>query len=118
MIGVVGYVPCLAPFEKCPPLPAWKATPSGAPLTPEFGLYYAFLPAFQKQGLATEAARGLVAYAFELLRLKRIVATTSYDNAASMGVMRRIGMRILRNPFPEPSWFQVVGVLENPQAIT
>ena len=30
-----------------------------------------------------------------------------------MGVMRKIGMRIERNPYPEPSWLQIVGVLEN-----
>jgi hypothetical protein len=30
-----------------------------------------------------------------------------------MAVMRKLGMRILRNPESEPAWFQVVGVLEN-----
>jgi hypothetical protein len=28
--------------------------------------------------------------------------------------MRRLGMRIDRNPYPDPPWFQVVGILENP----
>jgi [ribosomal protein S5]-alanine N-acetyltransferase len=52
-------------------------------------------------------------YAFQHLRLKRIVATTTYENAASMGVMRKIGMHIERNPYSEPPWLQIVGVLEN-----
>ena len=45
--------------------------------------------------------------------LQRIVATTTYDNTASIGVMRRLGMTIERNPLPEPIFMQVVGVLEN-----
>jgi hypothetical protein len=29
-----------------------------------------------------------------------------------VAVMRRLGMRVLENPHPEPSWLQIVGVLE------
>jgi len=35
-------------------------------------------------------------------------------NLGSQGVMRRLGMQILRNPYPEPVWLQVAGVLKNP----
>ena len=92
-----------------------QGTPEGRvlPATPEFGLFYAVFPAHQHQGYASEAARALLDYAFGVLRLKRVVATTTYDNAASMGVMRRLGMRIERNPLPEPHYLQVVGVAEN-----
>ncbi len=55
----------------------------------------------------------MVHYAFRHLRLKRIVATTTYDNTASLGVMRKLGMRVEKNPHLEPPWLQVVGVLEN-----
>jgi RimJ/RimL family protein N-acetyltransferase len=55
----------------------------------------------------------MVAYAFAELRLRRIVATTEHDNARSLNVMRRLGMRIERNPRPEPAWFQSVGILDN-----
>ena len=55
----------------------------------------------------------MIDYAFNALTLKRIVATTTYDNAASMGVMRKLGMRVERNPRSDPPWFQVVGILEN-----
>jgi len=111
VIGAVGYAPCLDAFEQ---LPHFSASPRpGRLASPEFGLYYAIAPAFQGQGYATEAARALVVYAFNQLRIKRVVATTSYDNTASMAVMRKLGMRVEKNPFPDPPWLQVVGLLEN-----
>jgi ribosomal-protein-alanine N-acetyltransferase len=111
LIGACGYVPCLAPFGQLPGFqPAGQATAGLS--TTEFGLYYALSPVYQRQGYASEAAGALVAYAFDVLKLKRIVATTTFDNAGSMGVMRRLGMRIERNPLTEPPWLQVVGVLE------
>jgi len=113
LIGAIGYVPCLAPFEQLPSLRSPQATDRLRPHTPEFGLYWAISPAHQRQGYATEAARAMTDYAFDTLKLKHIVATTTYDNAASMGVMRKLGMRVERNPLSEPPWFQVVGILEN-----
>ena len=55
----------------------------------------------------------MITYAFQHLNLKRVVATTEYANPGSIGVMRRLGMTIERNPFPEPPWLQVVGVLND-----
>lgn len=113
LIGACGFVPCLDAFEQCA---GFSPAPSPSHhwlSTPEFGLFYAITPAFRGQGYATEAAQALVDYAFHYLRLKRIVATTTYENAASMGVMRKIGMRMARNPYSEPPWLQIVGVLEN-----
>jgi len=113
LIGACGYVPCLNQFEQ---MPAFSPSGQAAPVrfnTPEFGLFYAISPAFQRQGYTTEAARAMVDYAFRELRVKRVIATTSYDNAGSMGVMRKLGMRIEKNPFADPPWLQVVGVLEN-----
>ena len=54
----------------------------------------------------------MVKYALGILHLARIVATTTYHNTASIGVMRRLGMRVERNPLDEPPCLQVVGVLE------
>ena len=113
LIGAVGFVPCLAPFEQLPSLRAPKTGDGLRPHTTEFGLYYALSPAHQRQGYATEAARAMIDYAFNTLKLKRIVATTTCDNAASMSVMRKLGMRVERNPRSDPLWFQVVGILEN-----
>lgn len=114
LIGAVGYVPCLMPFEQ---LPSYKAGDGPRLRTTEFGLYWAISLAHQRQGYAAEAARAMIAYAFDTLKLKRVVATTTYDNAASMGVMRKLGMRIEENPLAEPPWFQVVGRLENMRAL-
>jgi len=113
LIGVCGFVPCLNVFGQLPGFGAGDSPPRpGGRYSTEFGLFYAVAPAHQRRGYATEAARALVAYAFDQLQLTRVVATTTYDNAASIGVMRKLGMRIERNPLPEPRWLQVVGVLE------
>jgi [ribosomal protein S5]-alanine N-acetyltransferase len=113
-IGACGYVPCFAPFGQLPVLRSGSTDSAAERLfTAEFGLFYAFSPAFQRQGYATEATRALIDFAFAQLHLRRIVATTMSDNAASVGVMRKLGMRIERNPRDDPPWFQVVGVLEN-----
>lgn len=117
VIGAVGYVPSLAPFGQIPSLGRGGRGGSAAQLnTPEVGLYYAISPAHQRRGHAAEAARALVDHAFHALRLSRVVATTQRDNAASIAVMRRLGMRVEENPRPEPPWLQVVGVLESPLA--
>lgn len=42
----------------------------------------------------------------------RVVATTTFNNVASIGVMKMLGMRLLRNPHPDPPRLQVVGLLE------
>jgi ribosomal-protein-alanine N-acetyltransferase len=111
LIGSCGYVPCLNPFEQLPGFAGER--PAGAVrCTTEFGLFYAVSPAHQRKGYATEAARALVDFAFEQLRLKRIIATTDYENTASLGVMRKLGMRIVKNPLPDPPWLQTVGVIE------
>jgi len=111
LIGACGFVPCLMPFEQ---LPAFSQPSSRPGLTStEFGLYYALSPAHHRQGYATEAATALIEYAFSELRLKRVVATTAYENVASMGVMRKLGMTIEKNQSPDPPWLQVVGVVEN-----
>ncbi len=53
-------------------------------------------------------------YGFSQLRLRRIVATTTFEKAASIAVKRKLGMAIQRNPFPHPPWLQVVGFLHHP----
>lgn len=113
LIGACGFVPCFGPFGQLPS--SRSASPDAVAHfnTPEFGLFYALSPAYQRQGYTTEAAQALIDYAFTQLDLQRIVATTTYENVASINVMRKVGMRIEKNPFPDPFWFQVVGILEN-----
>jgi ribosomal-protein-alanine N-acetyltransferase len=56
-------------------------------------LGYAFLPAGRGQGFAREAAAAVLKHGFEHLGLRRIVAITAVDNAASGRVLEAIGMR-------------------------
>src|SRR5215210_6621922 len=107
VVGSVGYAACLMPFGQ---LPSFEKTRH---FTSEIGLFWALFPEHCGRGYATEAAAAMVAYAFDTLRLRRIVATTEDDNTRSLGVMRRLGMRIERNPEPEPDWLQSVGILDN-----
>ena len=116
LIGACGFVPCLNAFGQLPSFRAAGQAARPGLASTEFGLFWAIAPAYQRRGYATEAGRALLDYAFARLRLARVVATTSYDNEASIGVMRRLGMRVERNPYPEPPWLQVVGVLANDRA--
>jgi len=113
LVGSVGLVPCLAPFGLLPSFGSVADPQTVGRNTPEVGLFWALSTAHRGQGYATEAARALTDFAFGKLNLCRIVATTDYANTASQRVMERLGMKIGRNPYPEPKWFQVVGVLEN-----
>ena len=113
LIGACGFVPCLNAFEQMPNFDYYQRSADPGLNTAEFGLFYAIFPSHRRQGYATEAARALVDYAFQQLQLKRVVATTDFNNRASMAVMQRLGMTIERNPHAEPPWLQVVGVLEN-----
>ena len=114
LIGICGFVPCLDVFSQLPALSRGRA--AGLAST-EFGLYWAIAPSQQRRGYATEAGRALIDYAFDQLRLERIIATTSYENLASIGVMRKLDMRIERNPLPHPPWLQVVGLRWHPDAV-
>lgn len=51
---------------------------------------------FWHQGLATEAAKGILAYAFNNLRLSRIICLMDPDNIASQKVAKRVGMTLER----------------------
>ena len=108
LVGLVGLVPSLGPFGQ---LPSWPEP--GRRFVPAVGLYWAVAPAFRRRGIAAESAAALIDHAFAELGLARVVATTERENLASIGVMRRLGMRVEENPEPEPAWFQVVGILSH-----
>ena len=61
--------------------------------TGETEIGYALLPEFWGRGYAAEAARAFLRYAFDELGRERVVAVAHPDNAASRGVMERVGMR-------------------------
>jgi ribosomal-protein-alanine N-acetyltransferase len=56
-------------------------------------LVYLFGKDYWGKGIATEAARASLHYAFKELKLKRVVALTKPDNARSRRVLERIGMK-------------------------
>jgi RimJ/RimL family protein N-acetyltransferase len=65
--------------------------PWAVPRTYEIG--WVFGRPHQRRGYATEAARSLLAYAFESLQCHRIIATCQPQNVASWRVMERLEMR-------------------------
>jgi RimJ/RimL family protein N-acetyltransferase len=113
LIGACGFVPSLAPFGQLLSFSSSDNPVASRDHSTEFALFYAIAPTYQRQGYAAEATKAMIAYAFTELKLRRIVATTTYDNVASIRVMRKVGMRVENNPYPDPPWFQVVGILEN-----
>jgi RimJ/RimL family protein N-acetyltransferase len=66
----------------------WRSVPD---LQAEVG--YIFHPDAHGQGYASEAARALLAFGFEVMGLHRIYARCDARNAASARVMQRLGMR-------------------------
>ena len=114
VIGVCGFVPCLDAFEQLVDFDQKAPCIHPSLNTPEFGLFYAIGKEHQGQGFGTEAASSMISYAFEKLLVKRIIATTTYENASSIRVMQKLGMQLKRNPSAKPTWLQVVGILDNP----
>jgi RimJ/RimL family protein N-acetyltransferase len=64
--------------------PDWK--------TPKAEIGYFLLPTARRRGVATDAVRLLVQYAFDHMRVNRVWATCDADNAASANVLRRAGL--------------------------
>ena len=109
-IGSAGIVPTVVPWG------ALKGKTGDRLLSPEIGLFWGILPAYRLQGYATEAGRALLAFLFNQLQLRQVVATTERDNIASQRTMCKLGMTILSNPLEQPAWRQVVGLIVNPAA--
>jgi RimJ/RimL family protein N-acetyltransferase len=60
---------------------------------PDVDVGFAFLPDYWSRGYAFEAASAVLNYGRENFGLTRIVAITSLDNAASIRLLERIGLR-------------------------
>jgi len=58
-------------------------------------LFYLLKASYWGKGLATEAAKAIIGYAFSELDLARIDSAAAYENIASKRVMEKIGMRYL-----------------------
>lgn len=62
----------------------------------DIDLGFAFLPAARGQRYAREAAAAVLEHGFKALALKRIVAITDIDNAASARVLEGLGLHFER----------------------
>ena len=60
---------------------------------PDVDVGFAFLPAYWRKGYAAESASAVLEQGRSRLGLKRVVAITSPDNAASIGVLEKLGLR-------------------------
>lgn len=60
----------------------------------EIEIGYRLHPAYWNRGLATEAARAVRAYAFEVLKLERVISLIHPDNHASRRVTEKNGMKL------------------------
>ncbi|MBN1211544.1 MAG: GNAT family N-acetyltransferase [candidate division Zixibacteria bacterium] len=63
----------------------------------EIEIYYGMGRESWGRGYATEAARELLRYGFENLKLERIVAIVLPDNPASIRVVEKIGLKFVRD---------------------
>lgn len=57
---------------------------------------YAFLPAFRSKGYAYESAAAVLRHAREVLGFKRLYAVVNPDNAGSIRVLEKLGMKFER----------------------
>jgi [ribosomal protein S5]-alanine N-acetyltransferase len=113
LIGACGVVPAMGPFAQLGLKSGTTPPRETTRYSPEVGLFWALASTFWGRGYATEAAAAIIKFGFDQMNLRRMIATTEYTNARSQAVMERVGMRLEKNPFPEPAWFQVIGILEN-----
>lgn len=66
--------------------------------TPEVELYYKLGRDFWGQGYAVEACRAMIRFAFDRMRLLRIVTITDQQNVQSIQLLQRLGMRLEAAP--------------------
>jgi [ribosomal protein S5]-alanine N-acetyltransferase len=65
---------------------------------------YSVLPAFQRRGYATAAARAIVAWGLAQPGVQRVVANCRFDNAASIRVLENAGLRQTGRDRDELTW--------------
>jgi RimJ/RimL family protein N-acetyltransferase len=63
---------------------------------PDADIGYAFLPRFRARGYAYEAAAAVMRHAREALGLRRVLAIVNPDNAGSIKVLEKLGMKFDR----------------------
>ena len=124
LVGICGFHPWLwTPDQKALFWPLLFTLPTATnPYTHasfEISILYGLSDQHRGQGYATEAAKALIAYAFDTLQVNHVFADTTRSNIASVNVMKRAGMKIAHHPTrPDEEWPDgpaVVGCIENSQ---
>jgi ribosomal-protein-alanine N-acetyltransferase len=78
-------------------------------------LGFHFRPAFHGRGLAEEAARAVIAYAFETLAARTLFAGHHPDNAASKRLLLKLGFRYThREIYPPTGMLNPAYLLQKP----
>lgn len=84
---------------------------AGLAYLPEFDeidLGYRFFPEYWGNGYATEAARSILIYGFDVLNLNKIIAIAMKENKASIRVMEKAGMQFYKFAPYDPGGEDVV----------
>jgi len=68
---------------------------------------------YWRQGLGTEAAKALLQYGFERLRLSRLICLIHSDNQASIKVARNIGMTLEKEMVDDAGPFLLFSINDN-----
>lgn len=76
--------------------------------TLEVIMEWALTKPFRGYGYGTEMAQALIEYGLTMLKLQRLLAETAPNNAASIKVMKKLGMQIISPPNAN----QVIGIIE------
>lgn len=76
----------------------------------EVEIAYLIDPAYQQRGLASEAARGILQYAFEALQLSRLICLIDEENIASIKTAEKIGMTFEKESRDETGPFHVYSI--------
>jgi ribosomal-protein-alanine N-acetyltransferase len=73
----------------------------------EVEVAYLLAKEYWRQGLGSEAARGILEYGFEHLGLSRLICMIDPENQASIGVATNIGMTFEREAVDEKGPFLI-----------
>lgn len=84
---------------------------------PDIG--FAYLPEFQSKGYGFEAARAVLDYAREVLRLPRVLAIVNRDNLPSARLLEKLGMAYsgIIQPYPDEAPLRLFAVDMTPHAV-
>jgi [ribosomal protein S5]-alanine N-acetyltransferase len=78
----------------------------------EADIGYELNPDYWSRGLATEAARGIIRFGFEQLKLHRISSWCVADNVGSAHMLEKIGMRqegrLRENEYYKGRWWDTL----------